>query len=428
MLEKIGKLISKKPTFFIILIALITVSFGALIPSLKIGTSVKDFLPNIEEVRANERVAEYFGKDYEPVMVYIEGSDVTSPKALKKQYEIFEHLEKKEGVEEIIGIAFFVNDICKIEYGKSILNCTDKEIENAFHDLVAKENESHGEDGNEREVPDYLDIKSFKVEEDKKNLTAIIEVYNLEQVKSFRSHKVIEWYIAFKNEIVPDERLNMSYRLAVQMAPKPIWQIGNNFFINIKNLIRSILTGEIFEREVKAYLWIKPHNMNQYFPVAINASIDMNENHIFIKVSKEELAKYGIALKAGNFQLPAKLGNISAGSRIYKLPYLRIPLSISFIKSVFAFIQERTLFNAIAQNNSQFLDMINGSVAIKDFDVFWETVDIANGKGMLLIKPKFMDEMGRSALTFLPKQFENAGKTLAIVQLNGTMDGEKIKK
>ncbi len=428
MLEKIGKLISKKPTFFIILIALITVSFGALIPSLKIGTSVKDFLPNIEEVRANERVAEYFGKDYEPVMVYIEGSDVTSPKALKKQYEIFEHLEKKEGVEEIIGIAFFVNDICKIEYGKSILNCTDKEIENAFHDLVAKENESHGEDGNEREVPDYLDIKSFKVEEDEKNLTAIIEVYNLEQVKSFRSHKVIEWYIAFKNEIVPDERLNMSYRLAVQMAPKPIWQIGNNFFINIKNLIRSILTGEIFEREVKAYLWIKPHNMNQYFPVAINASIDMNENHIFIKVSKEELAKYGIALKAGNFQLPAKLGNISAGSRIYKLPYLRIPLSISFIKSVFAFIQERALFNAVAQNYSQILDMINGSIAIKDFDNFWETVDIAKGEETLLIKPRFMDEMGKSTLTFLPKQFENADKTLAIVQLNGSMNEEKTKE
>jgi len=36
--------------------------------------------------------------------------------------------------------------------------------------------------------------------------------------------------------------------------------------------------------------------------------------------------------------------------------------------------------------------------------------------------------MGRSALTFLPKQFENADKTLAIVQLNGTMDGEKIKE
>ena len=68
MLNEIGNLVERHPLTVIAVITLITIGFTSIVPLLKTGTSLEDFLPNTEVVHANKKVSEYFGKNpYYPI-------------------------------------------------------------------------------------------------------------------------------------------------------------------------------------------------------------------------------------------------------------------------------------------------------------------------------------------------------------------------
>ena len=436
MLSKLGKFIEKKPFVIIIVIILITTIFASFLPSLKYGTSEKDFSPENKIVKANDRVAEYFGGNNKIDMVYIEGN-VVSPEAIKKEYELTKKLNEVYGVEDCIAVSNFVNNVCEMEYGKSIENCSYDEIENAYNDLMTDLKETRAIDKEER--GDFADIKNFCIRINK-TLQFSIEVYDLSKIERL-PYAAIEWYISFRNKIIPNENLNISYRLAARIEAKPLWEVGAGWSSNVKNF-------GFMGYKKSIYLWMKPHGESKYFPIPLNGnvSIDYNSNKIDVEVSVEELSKYGIAPKFGNAELPGKIGNIKAGVRVYKLPYLRLPITIGFIKNIIEFIEKRAILNEIAtwllskanlslEEINKMIVMLNSSYAysLKDLDKGWIILDEAPDNDYidgLMIKPSFLEGMKRSSLAFLSKDYKNgkAKATLIIIQINGSIGEKKFKE
>ena len=135
MLSIIGKFVENRPWLVVGIIILITIGFGLLLPSLEMQTSMENFLPDDEIVQAQDKINEYFGVGYEIIMVYVEkdkAKSVVSTDALKEIYFVAKDLEKIDGVEGIISAAYFVDNICQMEFGKSLENCTDEQISIAF--------------------------------------------------------------------------------------------------------------------------------------------------------------------------------------------------------------------------------------------------------------------------------------------------------
>ena len=430
MLSKIGNFIRNKPLLIIIAVALITSGFASLLPAMRAGTSMEDFLPDNEMVRANDRVEKYFGAGYSSLMIYVNGKgNVVSPESLKEEYRICERLRREKEVADVISVANFVNIVCQMEYGKSLINCSANEIKNAFHDLISEPTKRiYGEDGDDVE-PDFMDIKNFSIYADNEEICFLMTVYDLSEFTEKR-YKVAEWYISFRNKIVPDERLNISYMISARMEPPTIWEIGGGFIKNVKNILE-------YNRgyEKKAYLWIKPKNYETYFPVILktaNVSFNFSKNSILIKVERKELEKFGIAPEANGTALPAKLGEMKAGTRLYTMPNFRFSLNLGFIKKIFegirniVMLKEATKLLGNIENFDELLSMINEneSISLKDCEKFWIEIDEAVGYDYF-IKPPFMQKMGESALTFLPENFEeNANETIIIVQIYPYNDEE----
>lgn len=440
MLDKIGKLVQKKPLKVIAAIILITIFLSLFMPYMKVGTSLEDFLPENDIVKAYENVNEYFGGNYEILMINVEGNNVVSPEALKEEYRIVKKIEKIEGVEETVGVANFVNNVCQMEYRKSLLNCSNEEVETAFNDLMLENKEEKKALSND-DLKDssisYADIKNFYIEKNGSKLIFSIEVYDLSYFAKKRTYRMTEWYISFRNKLLLDEKLNISYRLSARIEPYPIWEIGNKFSSNVENL----LSHGIFSYEKNLYLWIKPKEYKTYFPVKIegNVSFDFSKNRVIIEIEKEELQKFGIAMKIGDMEFPARIGDFKAGARIYSIPYLRLPVKIAFIENFMLFMQNsflaklsEKLFNISSQNILGMLDK-NYSVSLKDIDKLWHVIDEAPDKGYanptLYIKPSFMEGMKNSSFIFLSNfNGKKAGATLMLIKINGSLSSEKVKE
>ena len=91
-----------------------------------------------------------------------------------------------------------------------------------------------------------------------------IEVYNLSEFENEisspnRKINTWEWFIDFKNLIIPDERLDVQYKIAAHIEPKhPLWEIGDGLIKNINTLITSIRKGQLIDSyKTETYLWIK---------------------------------------------------------------------------------------------------------------------------------------------------------------------------
>lgn len=442
MLSRIGNFVRKKPMLVIVISLLITSGFATLLPFMKAGTSIEDFLPDNEQVRANDRIEKYFGAGYSSLMIHANskrGNSIASPEALREEYLICKELEKEEGVAEVISVANFVNIVCQMEYGKPLMNCSDNEIANAFHDLISEESKSIGVGDGKDASFDFADIKNFSICREDDEIFFSIYVYDLSKLENFKPFKAVEWYISFRNEIVPDERLNISYRISARIEPPSVWEIGKGLIENMRNVFQSIASKEFFNYEEKAYIWIKPKGYETYFPIPLetgNVTLDFANNRVTIKVQKKELEKFGIAPEMGGAALPAKLGSLKAETRIYSMPTFRLSLSIKFIKNFFeglrnvAMLNELTAklldkyANATWEDFEGMLDMMedNESFSLKDFDELWSVIDEApNGEFAsltFLIKPSFMEKMRESSLTFLPSNSTyNADETVIIVQI-----------
>jgi len=481
MLDKLGRLIEKRPWLVIGIIFMITIGFGTLVPFLEIGTSTEDFQPDDKIVKANQRVTEYFGGTEELLMIYVEkqqSSNVVTPEALKEEYSVSKELKKFDEAKASISVADFVDIICQIEFNKTLLECSNQEITAAYNDLMTEKNNDElkmmtTDDPNEKidynpypriskgKTIDSIDIKNYYIQEKDDKICFSIEVYDLSNFASkitppYSKMNVMEWYIDFKNLITPDQRLNLNYKITAHIEPtNKLWEVGNGFIKNFKDIINLIRGHDLFGSYKKeAYLWVQQPGSDISFPIKLetgNVTFDVAENQIKIEVEKKELGKFGIAPEIYDVKLPARIGNSKAGFRFYqipnsKLPWLRINFNISFIKDYFTKIQNRPLLNAISTKllsrftnfswedfDELFAMMEAGgftveTIALKDMEKGWVTTDQAPNSGFsdntFFIKPFFMHEMKKNAAVFLSEDYKDStgpSATLILLSINETV-------
>ena len=261
----------------------------------------------------------------------------------------------------------------------------------------------------------------------------------------------MEWYIDFKNQIIPDERLDIDFKIAAHLEPtNTLWELGKGPLKNIKDVLQNMRKRELFNSyKEEAYLWMKPPGQTMYFPMQLetaNVTFNTNENTILIEVSREELGKYGIAPKMGSMELPAKLDALNAGVRFYQVPRLKIPwsrvsINIGFIQKSLEKIQNRPIANAISSRildkygdfSWEDFDMLftmfdeDDALTLKDFDRWWIVTDEASSNGLsentVFIKPYFMEELKSSVITFLSEDYTGdpgPSATLMMIMINGS--------
>lgn len=483
MLDKFGSFIEKKPWIVIGVVLMITIGFGSLIPFLDMGTSTEEFMPDDDEVvNANVRVGDYFGGNGEMLMIYVEkqtASSVVTPDALKEEYFVLKSLEEFDEVDESICMASFVDMMCQVEFGDSLLNCSNDEISTAYQDLMKDSDVdeiqmmNHNDPNEEIDYApfpkifkgkkiDSMDVKNYYIKGNDDTLTFSIEAYDLSHFESqikppHLTINVMEWYVDFENLITPDERLDIDYKISAHIEPtEPLWEIGDGLATNIGNIFRNLINHQLFgsfNKEV--YLWIQAPGKDISFPIVLetgNVSFNTVENRVEIEVNKEELGKYGVAPRMGNFGLPAKLGNTKAGVRVYKtpifnMPWSRVTFNVSFIQNFVETIQNRPVANAIStkilnrftdfswEDFDELFSMLDESgfapdkMALKDMNDLWITTDEAPDTGSaensFFIKPHFLDELKTNVIMFLSEDYaKNPGPsaTLMMVQMNGTID------
>ena len=456
MLSQLAKGIERRPYTIISAVALITIIFSLFIPLMESGTNLKDFLPNNEVVKANQRVLEYFGENYEVLMVYVEGKNVTQVRAIREQKMVAEKLSKKRFVEGVISLPFFLEKACYMEYGKDLENCSDQEIKDAFMDVM-NEKKSIAllakPDPRESDIPAFADVRNAYLREENDSLVFTIEVQDLSNldIKELPGlGNSIEWDISFENRFIPEE-MKVSYRISARLEPKSVWVIGDGLSSNMNRLFTNLHLMSLGSYERSVYLWIRPPGKEIYIPIKLKNStfhIDSKRNRIVINVSKDELRSFGISPKFGNIELPAKLEKMRVETRFYGLSRFNLPwLGLSVNSSILLKIKRwsesikllRALYEKILKRFdlspedtdkfTQYMDK-NYTLSLLDLDKNWKTLDTAPNRGYsretFLLKPKFMEDLKESILSFLPKNGYDS--TLMIIQINGTISRESLKK
>jgi predicted RND superfamily exporter protein len=483
MMKQLGHFVEKRPWLVVILVLLITIGFSTLLPSIRMETATEEFMPDNEIVSASTRVSEYFGQTGDVLLIFVEKQNeqnVITPNSLKEEYNVLKTL--KENFDEInsyVSLASFVDIMCQIEFGNTLLNCTDQQIITAYNDMMENPQNSElkmlqTDDKNEEtdfnHYPklskgkniDSLDIKNYYIDENNETLKFSIEVYDLSNFKEKilspnRKINTWEWYIDFKNLITPVEELDINYQIAAHIEPsQPVWIVGNGIINNIRALINIIRNSQLVNSySSEVYLWIKTPGQDISFPIVLNTgNITFNtlENKIEIEVEKTELGTFGIAPKYGSYQLPAKIGNTKAGVRIYQTsilnqPWSRIIFNTSYIQKTIENIQTRPLINKIStkilqrfsnyswEDFDEIFEMLNSeefakdSISLQDIEDRWVVLDQAPDKGYskqsFFIKPFFIESLKTSSIIFLSADFDKSSgpsTTLMIAQLNSTLN------
>lgn len=177
MLNYLGRIIEKKPWFVVFIVIIITIGFAIFIPSLEFKTEFKDFAPDNELVKANNRISKYFGMDQQVVFLFIEKQQAKStitPEAIRDQYIIQKELEKNPGVSGIFSVTTFLDIVCQMEFNKTIENCTDVEIETALHDLLNESKQGEIKIFNTDDPNEPIDYNLFPRLSKEKQLIALI--------------------------------------------------------------------------------------------------------------------------------------------------------------------------------------------------------------------------------------------------------------
>ena len=484
MLKQLGGFIEKRPWLVVTVVLLITFGFAMLIPSLEMETSTEDFMPDDEIVNAAMRVNKYFGQTGEIIMIYVENQDsknVVTPAALREEYQVLKELDEQyDEIEGSISVAAFVDIICQLEFGDSLLNCTDEQITTAYNDMMATVETGElkmleTDDANEEidfdpypNLPggkniDSLDIKNYYFDKTDETFLFSIETYDLSDFskKISAPHNKIntwEWFIDFENLIVPDEMLaDMSYQIAAHVEPTaPLWEVGKGLIGNIKEIFSNFKDRQLFNSyKSEVYLWISASGQDISFPLVLetgNVTFNTNENRIEMEIDREELGKFGIAPRFEGLELPAKIGNTNAGVRVYQSalfnqPWKRVTFNLSYIQNLLEKVQTRPLIGSIStrllnrfgdfswEDFDEMFDMLNSeefsveSLSLKDISNSWkildESPDTDNSDVTVFIKPLFIEDLKKSTTAFLSQNYdENSGPslTLMIVNLNRTIN------
>jgi hydrophobe/amphiphile efflux-3 (HAE3) family protein len=473
MLERYGRFIERRPWFVIGVVIMITIGFSSLIPYLEMETSTEDFMPDDEVVSASQRISEYFGQTGEMLMVLVEkenSQNILNSESLKEQYNLIKNIEQNEKIDYTLSITSFIDTTCQLEFGKSMINCTDEQVQIALNDLmqnpdineiqmldIADPNENSDFNPYPRltkgENIDSIDIKNYQIKTTNNSYIFSIEVYDLSELDNNKpiSHKkinVIEWYIGFENKIKPEGMPDIKYHIAAHIEPsETFWDVGAGLFYNIKQLINNIFQGKLKKSySTEVFLWIEQNGQGISFPIKLNTgniTFDQNNDNIIIEVSRDELGNFGIAPNFGNFEMPAKIINSYAGVRIFQnpifnKPWSQISINLSYLQKKIEKIQNRPIANAISarilgrfdnfswENFDELFaildegDMSKDSISLKDLDSLWVTLDQSPDSG-------FSDKevLKKATITLLSKNYEkdSNAKTLIMIFLNSSNNG-----
>ena len=485
MLSHLVRLIHKHPWSIILTMMIFTIGFSILIPSIEFKTDFEDFSPDDELVRADKRIESYFGGDEQIVFLRIknhDGGNILDPESIRELDFLRKNLNKLPDVTGSFSLLEFLQIICFIEFGKNLENCSDEEISTALIDLLKPSNEDNLQilpfsDPDEpidfNRFPriskgisvESTDIKNYRLLKKDDNLSFIITVYNLDDLKEifrpiFPRANVVEWYISFKNMVYPFKDIGVEYKIAAHIEPKyPLWEIGKGFLRNLRELFNHIRNHELFDIYRKnVYIWIKLPDQQFSIPILIekgNVTFDSSSNSIKITVPLKELARYGIAPEFDGFSLPAKLSMFSAGFRYYQTPCLKLPggrivFNTSYLSAHLFKLQSKPLIGEIAghllqkysnltwQDIDKFYEMLQQSdmlpdkISLQNIESTWRQGDRApdthRSNTIFFITPSFYEDLRIISLSFLSRDYRDmdAESTIFFLLLQPTKDYDKI--
>ncbi len=475
MLNKLGRIIEKRPWFVVGVILLITIGFSLFIPSLTFNTNFEDFAPDNEQVKANERIADYFGMSAQTIILYIQkeqSNSVIDVQALRDQYKLQKELAQMPEINNTISIFTFLEPVCQMEFNKTPENCSDEQLKAAINDLLSEQSFAEMtlfQTDDPNEPIDYqrsflpssgksvesADIKNCHITKDNKTLIFSFEVYSLSDLSSslkpsFSKVNTMEWYLDFENSLLPSG-YDMGYQIAARIEPTvPRWEIGNGLLENIQQFLQKIRNHELTSYKKTAYLWIRPPGQEMFFPVELqtgNVTFDSETNRINVIVSREELSGYGIALRFGSYVLPTKLTNFSSGVRYYQTPLLHRPGADIVINTSFLFdrlqrLQSRSILSPLVSRmlhkfdidldefsdlseNTTLIGFLPSTVSFTSLQTLWTETDRAPNDGVSIaifpLIPQLFSDLRVNFLSFISTEYtqtKTSHASLCIVQLN----------
>ena len=487
MLKMLGNLIEKQSLIVIIIIIMITIGFSLFVPRIEFKTDFDEFTPENDIVQANSRIQDYFGEDEQLIFVYAEtqnAANILIPNVIRDINYLQKEVEENPNVVGSFSVITLIDMVCLIEFGTSIENCTDQQIEIAIQDLVTNYTTSplqilSSDDENEEidykrfpklsrgKTVDSADIRNGIITLDDDKLVFSLEVYDLADLSNslhpvFPNVNVMEWYVTFQNRIQPFKEMNISYTLSAHIEPKEdLWVIGDGFFPNIKHIIKTIKNRDLINSYTKdVYLWVKPQGQSFSLPIGLNSgniSFNTITNEIDISVSLKELGIYGIAPQFGSLSLPAKLSDFQIGTRYYQTSLLRLPggrisaNSSELISKLFQLHQRpllgkitNSIINQIGLTNweefEQYYDLLESSdmipekMALKDIESSWIQADIAPNNDIInnifySIIPAFYKDIQLNIKSFLSSDSysqHTPSATLFFFELLPTKDYDEI--
>ena len=450
-------------------------------------TTTQEFMPDDEIVSANTRVNDYFGQTGDLVLILVEKQNeqnVVTPNALKETYTVLQTLKQNfDEIDSYYSVANFVDIMCLMQFGDTLLNCTDEQIMTAYNDLMTPpqtvelkmlQTDDKNNDAVYSPYPklvkgkniDGFDIKNYYIEVNNKTAKFIIEVYDLSHFKEklVSPHRKIntwEWYIEFNNLITPIQDLDIRYTIAAHIEPsQPLWTVGKGILHNIRNFLSLIRNNQLIRTYTpEVYLWIQPPGQDISFPIALTTGqvmFNTLENRVEIEVDRTELGTYGISPRFAGYELPAKIGNTKAGVRIYQTPILhqpwsRIVVNTSYLQKTIEGLQTRPLMNRIStrllqrfgdfswEDFDQLFEMLRSeefareSLSLKDLESRWLVVDQAPdsqfSEKIFYIKPFFLENLKTASIVLLSSDYEQTSgprATLLMLQLNSTIIYRKL--
>jgi hydrophobe/amphiphile efflux-3 (HAE3) family protein len=466
----LGDFIEKRPWFIVLLIIILTIGFSVFIPSLQFKTDFKDFAPNNELVKANNRIAQYFGMDHDIVFLIVTKQQTEStitPQAIRDQANLQRDLLTLPKVNSTVSVTTFLDSVCQFEFNKTIENCTDSQLQDAIHDLFVPtpsgEQQLFSRNTTTTQIIDTAKGKSSpstqitgcSLANNETMYTFSIHVASLSDLSSpikptIQKTHLMEWYLGFENLLAPPE-YNIHYQLAARIEPtSPAWVIGNGLLDNLRQFFRLARSHSLLSSyKADAYLWLQAPGQSLSIPILLqkaNVTFETQTNTIAITVPKKDLATYGIAPQYGSFQVPAKLSNFTAGVRYYQTPILhrpgdRIAINTSYLFHRLERLQTRPLLgkmtirllqkNGVSWSDIQNMstmattsNMLPNTLHPSDLQNLWTTMNQIHSTGashtIYPILPALFDDLRINALSFVSKDYAQAGqptKSIILLQL-----------
>ncbi|MEM0492699.1 MAG: efflux RND transporter permease subunit [Candidatus Thermoplasmatota archaeon] len=472
------------------IILIVTLGFSLTLPSLEFKTSFRDFAPDNNLVKANERVSDYFGTDQSPLFLLVRGENegnILSVRAIRDIYELEKKLRDIPGVNSTFSITTFINNICLIEYGRPISNCSDREISYAIQDLLDgkktgwlkifdnddPEDFQYVREGvsryKQRKTYDTrgVDVKQCYTSVSNDTVSFSIEVYDLsalpsEHVKpSLPMVNHLEWYIGFNNLISLSESFNVDYEIAVRIEPeRDLWYIGKGIVYNARHIFTIIREHALYNKyKTNVYLYIKPLEQGLMIPYRLDSAsvtFDKVNNMVNITIKRDELGRYGIAPSFGSFELPARLSNFTAGVRYNKPSFIsdvtsRIMINSDYIERTLSKLSNSYLrsklmdrilskYGLTTYELSDYFTMmkktgmIPGNISMLYIEDSWVHGDVLPEKGssdlIVSLLPSFYRDMRVNALSFISNDYNgmSASQTLILVLVDKSNDTGELNK